>query len=689
MKLHRALAAIGLFGLAAHTYAAPPPTAEQHPNGRFVPFEVIVKFKSDHAVANAKAQLRDVRMAQQRSGVNIAKLDVPLPRIYTPAQMKDETIALMQRLRQRDDVEYAQLNYLLDFSFTPSDPLYSQQWHFPLVSLPSAWDITRGSSAIRIAILDSGRSGHPDLNGRWAAVEYNAAAPGQPATDNGSWRHGTHVAAIAGAGTNNGIGGAGVCHNCQLLNAKIGDTVTGIALSSVINSIHWATDNGARVINMSFEYPFACTQASFPAMREAIARAIDNGVSLVAAAGNNVALVDNVLPASCPGVISVAASDRNNAIAPYSSRGPNIGVTAPGGAQFYGAGIGCPPDSASGFNATDFSGVVSAWTTSAFSGSSHCYRHLGGTSMAAPHVAGTIGLMLSANPNLLPEQVTNFVRGTATYLPNCGSNCGPGLLNAYQAVNAARFATTGPCSTNAATASKLCNVESIGHYVNGSGVLVESVYANGFLWQFDAAGNRVAATKKLRAFPRYANGPCAFTPAGQECAIDSSTVLDYPGFGYIESITAYGRYWNFDINGNGLGGDGSLLSSVPRFASGPCAYAGGGLCKFDTRNLIVAPEWGLDGLFESITAYGRYWIFDGAGNQIETNTLLSVTRFANGPCLYRPAGATCTFGARELRRLPNGSLRETITAYGRYFEWDGGVPTANYGKILRDIPRFQ
>ena len=173
------------------------------------------------------------------------------------------------------------------------------------------------------------------------------------------------------------------------------------------------------------------------------------------------------------------------------------------------------------------------------------------------------------------------------------------------------------------------------------------------------------------------------------CVIDSSTNLDYPGFGYIESVTAYGRYWNFDQNGNGLAGNGSLLSSVARFANGPCQYADSpNNCRFDTRNLLDAPEWG--GLYESITAYGRYWIFDASSNLVGTNTLLSVPRFANGPCAYRSAGSICTFGSRELRHIAGGARIETVIAYGRYFEWDGnGNPTANHGQLLINIPRLR
>ncbi|HEX8702196.1 MAG TPA: S8 family serine peptidase, partial [Myxococcaceae bacterium] len=368
------------FALGAQALAAPPPEAS--PNLRFVPFEVLVKFKPG-GQAMAKAQMPDVALSSPSPRFSVARSEVAASQRSRPGDAEAETRALLERLRRRDDVEYAQLNYLFDFALTPNDPLYAQQWHYPMISLPYAWDITRGSSTTGLAILDSGRTAHPDLAGRWSPVEFNASAPGTPATDNGNWRHGTHVASIAGGATNNYNGGAGVCHNCRMLNVKVGDTTTGISLANVANGIHWAVDNGARVINMSFETASACSQTAFPALREAIDRAVYNGVTVVAAAGNNAVNVANVTPASCPGVLSVAAIDRNSNLAGYSSRGTGIGISAPGGGSFYGAGIGCPADASSGFNPNDFAGAVAAWTTSANSGSAHCYRHLGGTSMAA------------------------------------------------------------------------------------------------------------------------------------------------------------------------------------------------------------------------------------------------------------------------------------------------------------------
>jgi hypothetical protein len=579
----------------------------------------------------------------------------------------------------------------LALAMTPSDPLYPLQWHYPKISLPSAWDITRGSWTTRIAVLDSGRTPHVDLDERWSTLEYNAIVLGQTPTDTSSWRHGTFVAGIIGAAAND-KGGVGVCPNCQLLNVKVHNTITKITFDSIARGVRWAVDNGARVINMSFEVEGACSQLGAETMRAEIERAVNNGVVVVAAAGNNAVNVANVTPASCPGVIAVAATDKYDNLAAYSSRGTSIGVSAPGGASVYGDRVNisplCPDDPVSYFTPGDTSGVVSTWRTSPSGGSLACYRYLGGTSMAAPHVSGVAGLMLTVNPWLRPDQVQSILRTTATPLPNCGSDCGPGLLNAYSAVSAARSRSTGPCSANPTPSTLNCRVDGLGQYVNASGTLVESVFAYGYLWQFNGNGSPLGVARNLRGIPRYANGPCVYAPVGQPCVIDSVTTLDYPGFGYVESLTAYGRAWNLDSNGNEMSGGPLVLSSVPRYAYGPCAYASSpATCRFDTRSLINLPEWG--GLFESVTAYGRYWTFDGGGTLLESNLLTNVARYASGPCAWRPSGQICTFDSRELRRLPDGSQLETVTAYGRYFEWLNGASTANNGLALTSIPRMR
>ena len=426
-----AFAALTLCLPAAHAMASP---ATNDAPLELVPHEVLVKLRPGTSSRAFLARTPGASLVSRSGQFGVVRLRPSGALLLRREETERATLRLTERMRAHPDVLLSQPNYLFKLAYTPNDPLYAQQWHYPAIQLPSAWDLSRGGG-VKIAIIDTGRTAHPDLAGKWMTTEYNAENPGWPAPDNSNWRHGTHVAGIIGALSNNGIGGSGVCMGCRLLNARAVDTATGMLPSAyVANSIDWAVTNGARVLNMSFEFSKSCSDPNMAVIRDAIARAVSNNVTPVAAAGNYRANVNNVTPASCPGTISVAASNRDNQLATYSSRGSNIGVTAPGGANFYGAGIQCPSDSSSSFNPLDTSGVVSTWTTSPASGNAHCYRHLGGTSMAAPHVSGTIGLMLSVNSSLRPADIRSILRSTATPMPSCGSDCGPGLLNARAAV---------------------------------------------------------------------------------------------------------------------------------------------------------------------------------------------------------------------------------------------------------------
>ncbi len=256
-------------------------------------------------------------------------------------------------------------------------------------------------------------------------------------------------------------------------------------MDSLVRGINWAVANGARIINMSLERGMACTAQELAGLRTAVSSAIANNVVVVVAAGNQAVDASTTSPASCPGVIAVAATTRTNALAPYSNFG-TVTLAAPGGGgshdpqgpmDGFGTGIGCPADPPSLFSAS-VEGAVSAWTTSPTSNDASCYRHLSGTSMAAPHASGVVGLMLSVNPNLRPAEITQMLRNTVQPLPGYAGRCGAGLVNAFAAVQAAREQA----------------------------------------------------------------GPCGWAPAGQPCRFETSTTLDYPGIGYVESVGAYGRY---------------------------------------------------------------------------------------------------------------------------------------------------
>lgn len=679
---------VSLLAMAAH--AAPPvPSTQKAPTLQFIPFEAVVKFKG--GTVHRMAAGESLQSVSTPLRLGLVKADASTR--TASSDPTAATLALVRQLRARSDVEYAHPNYLFQLSATANDPLYPQQWHYPPIQLPQAWDITMGSANVRIGVLDTGRTTHPDLASKWHVEEYNAAAPGTSAMDTANWRHGTHVASIAGGATNNGIGTAGVCRNCKLVNIKVASATGQLSMTSVIRGIDWAISKNVQVLNMSFESQQPCSSPNATAVREAVARAIANGVNVVAAAGNQASPVTNTTPATCAGVVSVAATAPGNVLAPYSNYG-SVTLAAPGGGGVhqppysgYGMGVGCPDDPGSSFYPYS-EGVLAAWTTTPASGNAHCYRYLSGTSMSAPHVAGAIGLMLSVNPTLRPAQVKQLLTGSASPLPACNGQCGAGLLNVAAAVSNARNVSTGPCG---AGMTRSCVIDAIGQYRKSDGSLIESVLAYGQVWTFDQYGQAAGPARDLRSRPHYASGPCAYAPAGADCVIDSATTLDYPGFGTMDSVTAYGRYWNFDGAGNGLGGNGSSLRSVPRYANGPCAYAAANVdCRFDTRVLIDAPQWG--GLIESISAYGRFWNFDAAGNPLagSGSDVRTVARYANGPCAYAAVGSSCRFDSRELQLVPGQGIIETITAYGRYFVWDEfGNPMPGNGQTLASVARFR
>ncbi len=453
MKRTLSLMALCLFAPAQIAFASTPPVDTRGRDLDLVPHEILIKFKPGARAADAAARIPGLAIETRTQTLSLARLAPSGARLYGKEEARAATLDLLDRIRQLPDVAYAQPNYLFALSHTPNDLLYPQQWHYPMVGLPSAWDITRGDASIRIAILDTGRNHHPELAGKWLPNEYNAGQPGYNATDRSRFSHGTHVAGIAAASSGNGTGIAGVCQNCMLLNVKVTDERNRVPLYNVVAGIDWAIANGADVMNMSFEFAEPCTQLRMPALRDAIARATADGIVVVAAAGNGHSVVDNTSPASCPGAISVAATDRDAKwLSSYSNGGAAIGITAPGGggdlvqsgtSTIYGATTGhpnCPNADGQVFLPNNY-GALSAWSVldeNATPQITHCYRYLSGTSMSAPHVSGTAGLMLAANPSLTPAQIRSILQRTARPMPLCGPDCGPGLLDAHAAVAAAR-----------------------------------------------------------------------------------------------------------------------------------------------------------------------------------------------------------------------------------------------------------
>src|SRR5579872_5194813 len=215
---------------------------------------------------------------------------------------KGQAALLAQQLAKNPNVQYAEQDFVAKVSDIPNDPDFANQWGLSQIFAPQAWNVTHGSSSTLIAIDDTGIDGsHPDLNGKIVA---RANFTTDPDVDNNG--HGSHVAGIAAGDTNNGIGIAGVGYNTKLLSVKVLDSTGSGYYSWIANGITWSADNGAKVINLSLG-----GTANSQTLQNAINYAVNKGVVVAAAAGNNGSIIP-FYPADYPNVVSVAATDNND-----------------------------------------------------------------------------------------------------------------------------------------------------------------------------------------------------------------------------------------------------------------------------------------------------------------------------------------------------------------------------------------
>ncbi|MBM3267603.1 MAG: S8 family serine peptidase [Candidatus Sericytochromatia bacterium] len=289
------------------------------------------------------------------------------------------------------------------------DPRQGEQFGLGLVKAPEAWQTTRGDRNTLLAIVDSGIDlTHPELRGQVSAA-FNVLTRTADVRD--AKGHGTHTSGIAVAAAGNGEGGSGVAPGCGLLAVQIsaqgqsGISVDPSRSSDVLaaEGIAWAVDNGAKVVSMSFGF----YRRSRP-LEDALQYALDRDVVLVASAGNNHARNDHEtaphLPSTYPGVLEVAAVDRDARVAKFSNYGKTVAVAAPGVDVLSSIPGGYAPKS--------------------------------GTSMAAPHVAGVAALIRSQFPGLDRAAVRQRIESSARDLGNPGYDdvFGNGLVDAAAAL---------------------------------------------------------------------------------------------------------------------------------------------------------------------------------------------------------------------------------------------------------------
>lgn len=259
----------------------------------------------------------------------------------------------------------------------PNDYWWPSEWAPAKVNAPAAWDLTTGSEKIVIAILDSGVDySQPDLQGAFVPGRDIVNSDSDPGDDYG---HGTQVAGVAAARSNNGIGIASYCWRCAVMPVKVLGATGAGSVADVAAGIVWATDHGARVINLSFG-----TTSASPTLSDAVKYAHDRGVVLVAAAGNSSSNTPTY-PAAFPEVIGVAGSTSTDELTNASNFGSWVDVAAPG---------------------CNFTTGVRSW-----------YGTFCGTSSAAPAVAGIAGLALSLAPGAGNTQVEEAIEKTAVPVP--------------------------------------------------------------------------------------------------------------------------------------------------------------------------------------------------------------------------------------------------------------------------------
>ena len=309
-------------------------------------------------------------------------------------------------------VEAVEPNRVRHADLVPNDPRYaSQAAYLQEMHLPQAWDSTTGSDSLILAIIDSGVTlNHPDLAGRLVPGYDFVNNDASPDDDYG---HGTMVAGIAAAVSNNSQGVVGGAWRGKIMPVKVLDNTGSATDENIAAGITFAVDHGASVINLSLGGPGASTT-----LQNAVDYATRHNVVVVAAAGNDgqngiTAATTPHYPAACDGVIAVGATDSAGNHASYSSWGSWVDVVAPG------------------------TGIVSTtWPTSSNRFSQ--YGSGDGTSFSSPLVAATVFLMRSVDPNASQATIVSRLLATADDIgtPGVDSVFGAGMVDAAAAVGA-------------------------------------------------------------------------------------------------------------------------------------------------------------------------------------------------------------------------------------------------------------
>jgi len=449
-------------------YESAPPSDDS--GQEFVPGEILVKFKTTASQSRACSVMRQsgLTVIQSLPAVSAVRASVP----------KGSELAKCAKLAANSAIEFAEPNYIAyPTDITPSDSYFaSSQWGLAKIQAPAAWEVTRGSESVIVAVLDTGVDyTHPDLAARMVAGRDTYSNDANPMDEYG---HGTKTAGVIGACTDNALGVAGITWNCRIMPIKVSASNGYSPYSCIASGITYAVDHGAKVVNISISGASASST-----LQNAVNYAYQRGCLVVASSGNDSKAVVNY-PAACTNVIAVGATTSSDTREGYSNYGSALAIVAPG----------------------------NAFTTIKGGG----YGSFNGTSAASPHVAAVAALIFSVKPSLTVADVAKILKNTADDVDAAGIDTytGYGRVNAYEAVLAAggggtvpivptpdtiapTVAVTSPSSGSTvsgtvsltATASDNVGVASLKFYVDG--VLKGSTSSGSLAWNSAAETNGV------------------------------------------------------------------------------------------------------------------------------------------------------------------------------------------------------
>ena len=428
---------------------------------------LIVKLRSDANVSTLKARTEKLARTAGVSLHPIRAMALGADVVTLHAATSADLAAALAQLRSDPDTEYAEVDRRRHaLQLAPVDDFFIAQQRYlrndpPFISAFAAWDVTHGSPSTVVAVVDTGYRPHAGLAGRFLpgydmihdpyvandgdGRDADATDPGDfvPASEAGddcpqrasTW-HGTGVAGIIAANTNDGTWTAGIDWAARILPVRVLGRCGGYD-SDILDGIAWAAGlpvpgvpanpHPAQVINLSLGGDDSCRAPYVNVAAAAYAHGVTRAI--VAAAGNEGRDVANDTPASCPGYIAVASTTAFGRLATYSNYGSGIAISAPGGtlsALLAGANVLV---------------LSNAGTTTPGDDST---RNVGGTSLAAPMLSGAISLMLAVAPGLSYDAIRSILTATAKPFPadsDCTTAlCGAGILDVSSAVRAAALA---------------------------------------------------------------------------------------------------------------------------------------------------------------------------------------------------------------------------------------------------------